>query len=139
MPTLFAKIYPAPSNYDKLVAIGWKRFIEDIDQISARTSDIKLNSTQRWIIEKLMKMDKTEKFSDKKEIIETLRIAYSIPIIRGKLNRELKQIMQSGMNNYELINNLSQLYLHYELQNHVKQNKIENKSPRILYSGYIDE
>ena len=86
-----------------------------------------------------MKMDKTEKFSDKKEIIETLRIAYSIPIIRGKLNRELKQIMQSGMNNYELINNLSQLYLHYELQNHVKQNKIENKSPRILYSGYIDE
>ena len=133
------KIYPAPSNYDKLVAIGWKRFIEDIDQISARTSDIKLNSTQRWIIEKLMKMDKTEKFSDKKEIIETLRIAYSIPIIRGKLNRELKQIMQSGMNNYELINNLSQLYLHYELQNHVKQNKIENKSPRILYSGYIDE
>jgi len=43
------------------------------------------------------------------------------------------------MNDSELIKTLSALYLHYELQNQVKLNEEENKSPRILYSKFVGD
>ena len=43
------------------------------------------------------------------------------------------------MSDSDLIKTLSELYLHYELQNQVKQNEEENKSPRILYSKYVSD
>lgn len=132
-------VFVTPSNYDKLISVGWKKFIEDTEQIRARASSVKLNMSQKWIIEKLMKMADTKEFSDEKETIETLRKAFSIPILKGKLNRELLKIKKSDMDNSELIKILSELYLHYELQNQVKQDEKESKSPRILYSEYVSE
>ena len=75
--------------------------------------------------------------NEQKAEIETLRKAFNIPILKGKLNRELLKIKKSEMNDSDLIKTLSELYLHYELQNQVKQNEEENKSPRILYSKYV--
>lgn len=131
-------VYSSPLNYDKLVSIGWKKFLEDTEQIKARATNVRLSTSQRWIMEKLMKMDNKKEFNDQKETIETLRKAYSIPILKGKLNRELNKIKKSEMNDFELLNNLSQLYIHYELQNQLKQNEEESKSPKILYSKYVD-
>ena len=83
-------------------------------------------------------MDNKKEFKDQKETIETLRKAFSIPILKGKLNRELNKIKKSEMDDFELLNNLSQLYIHYELQNQLTQNEEESKSPKILYSKYLD-
>ena len=130
-------VYSTPSDYDKLVSIGWKKFVEDMEQVQARAASVNLGISQRWVIEKMVKISKNKEFSDQKEMIETLRKAYSIPILKGKLNRELGKIRKSEMNDSDTINNLSQLYLHYELQNQVEQNEEERNSPRILYSKYV--
>lgn len=130
-------VYSTPSNYDKLISVGWKKFLNDIDQIRARASSINLNMSQKWVIEKLIKFASLKEFADQKVIIETLRRAFSIPILKGKLNRELNKIRKSDMENSELIKTLSELYIHYELQNQVKRNEEEDKSPRILYSKYV--
>ena len=132
-------VYSTPENYDKLVSLGWTKFVEDTEQIRARASSVRLSISQKWIIEKLLKLDKDKKLSDQKEAIETLRKAFSIPILKGKLNRELLKIKKSEMNDSELIKTLSELYLHYELQNQVKQNEEESKSPRILYSKFVGD
>ena len=130
-------VYPVPSDYDKLVSIGWKKFIEDTEQIRARASSVRLSTAHRWVLEKLIKMDDNKESSDRKEMIETLRGAYSIPILKGKLNKELLKIKKSDMDDSELLQHLSQLYLHYNLQGQIKQNEEESKSPRILYSKYV--
>ena len=129
-------VHSTPSDYDKLVSIGWKKFIDDTEQIRARASSVRLGIAQKWVLEKLIKMYDIQEFSDKKEI-ETLQKAYSIPILKGKLNKELLKIKKSDMNDSELIQHLSQLYLHYNLQNQVKENEEESKSPKILYSKYV--
>ena len=130
-------VHSIPSNYDRLVSAGWKKFIEEAEQIRARASSVRLNLSQRWIIERLMKIDGTEEFLDQGGTIDTLLKAYSIPIMKGKLNKELLKIKKSGMNDSDLIKNLGQLYISYELQNQVKQSEEENRSPRILYSKYV--
>jgi superfamily II DNA or RNA helicase len=132
-------VYSTPKNYDKLVSTGWKKFVDDTEQIRARASSVRLSISQKWIIEKLLKLDKDKKFLDQKETIETLRKAFSIPILKGKLNRELLKIKKNEMDDLELIKTLSELYLHYELQNQLKQNEEENKSPRILYSKFVGD
>ncbi len=130
-------VHTIPSDYDKLISVGWKKFIEDTEQIRARASSVRLGMAQRWVLEKLMKMDGDQKSSDK-ETIETLRKAYSIPILKGKLNKELLKIKKSQMNDLDLIQHLSQLYIHYNLQSKMEQNEEESKSPRILYSKYVE-
>lgn len=130
-------VHSTPLNYDKLLSIGWKKFVEDAEQIRARASSVRLGAAQRWVLEKLIKMDGIQEFSDKKNMIETLRKAYSIPVLKGKLNKELLKIKKSDMGDSEIIQHLGQLYLNYKLQNRVKQNEEESKSPRILYSKYV--
>ena len=132
-------VYSKPENYDKLVSAGWKKFVEDTEQIRARASSVRLSISQKWIIEKLLKIGNDNKFDEQKAEIETLRKAFSIPILKGKLNRELLKIKKSEMNDSELIKTLSELYLHYELQNQLKQSEEESKSPRILYSKFIGD
>ena len=132
-------VYSTPANYDKLVSIGWKKFVEETEQIRARASSVRLSNSQKWVIEKLMKIGNNKQFEEQQAEIETLRKAFSIPILKGKLNRELGKIRKSEMNDSDLIKILSELYIHYELQNQVKQNEEENKSPRILYSKYVSD
>ncbi|MBC8251462.1 MAG: hypothetical protein H8E89_07735 [Candidatus Nitrosopelagicus sp.] len=134
-----AGVYSTPTNYDKLVSVGWKKFVEDTEQIRARASSVRLSNSQKWIIEKLMKIGTNKQFEEQKAELETLRKAFNIPILKGKLNRELLKIKKSEMSDSDLIKTLSELYLHYELQNQVKQNEEENKSPRILYSKYVSD
>lgn len=130
-------VYSTPLNYDKLISVGWTKFLNDVDQIRARVSSVNLSMSQKWVIEKLMKFASLEEFADKKEIIEALRKAFSIRILKGKLNRELNMIRKSDMENLELIETLSALYRNYELHNQVKKSEEEAKSPRILYSRYV--
>jgi superfamily II DNA or RNA helicase len=130
-------VYSTPKNYDKLVSIGWKKFVEDTEQIRARSSSVRLSISQKWIIEKLLKLDKDKKFEKQKEEIEKLRKAFSIPILKGKLNRELGKIKKTEMNDSELFESLKDLYRNYELQNQIKQSEEESKSPRILYSKFV--
>ena len=132
-------VYSTPANYDKLVSIGWKKFVEETEQIIARASSVRLSNSQKWVIEKLMKIGNNKQFEEQQAEIETLRKAFSIPILKGKLNRELGKIRKSEMNDSDLIKTLSELYIHYELQNQVKQNEEENKSPKILYSKYVSD
>ena len=47
-------VYTIPKNYDKLIAVGWKKFVEDTDQIIARSFSVKLSTSQNWIIKKLL-------------------------------------------------------------------------------------
>ena len=72
-------------------------------------------------------------------MIETLRKAFTIPILKGKLNKELLKIKKSDMPDSEIIDHLSQLYLNYNLQNQIKKDEEESKSPRILYSEYVGD
>ena len=130
-------IHSTPSNFGDIIAIGWKKFVEDTEQIRARASSVRLGTAQRWILRALIRMDNLKEFSDKKDMIETLRKAYSIPILKGKLNKELLKINKSDMSDSEIMQHLSQLYLNYNLQNQIRQNEEENKSPRILYNKYV--
>ena len=131
------QVYDNPNNYDELVAIGWGKFIEDIEQINAKVSTMRLSMAQKWVIMKLMKIDFDKMSYEQKNKIDQLRKAYSIPIIKGKLNRELLKIKKSDVDDSELIENLSQLYLHYDLHNNIKKNAEENNNPKILYSEYV--
>ena len=132
-------VYSTPENYDKLVSIGWGKFVEEIEQIKARALTVKLSISQKWVVEKLMKVANNKQSEDQLAEIETLRKAFSIPILRGKLNRELGKIRKSEMNDSDLINHLSGLYRNFELQKQVNQNEEENKLPRILYSKYVSD
>lgn len=129
--------YTTSSNHDNFLSLGWKKFVEDSEQVWARALSKKLTRQQKWVRERLMKMDKNKEFVDKKHEIETLLKAYSIPILKGKLNRELLKITKADMNDEEILNNLSKLYLNYDLQNQIKQDEEEARSPRILYSMYV--
>ena len=132
------KVKAVLADFGDLIAIGWKKFVEDTEQIRARASNVKWGNAQRHILKELIRMDNLKEFSDKKDMIETLRKAYSIPILKGKLNNELHKIQKSDMSDSEIIQHLSQLYLNYNLQNQIKQNEEESKSPRILYSKYVE-
>ena len=129
-------VHRGPSDYDHLVSLGWKQFIEDVDQIVARSSNVKLGTAQRWVLQRLLKLD-SKKFAEKKDMIETLRKAFFVPIRRGKLNKELLKIRKSEVEDSEFIQHLSHLYLNYNLQNLVKQREEAGRSPRILYSKYV--
>lgn len=132
-------IHSTPSNYGDLIAAGWKKFVEDSEQIRARASIGRLGAAQRWILKELVRIDGSKEFADKKDTVDTLRKAYSIPILKGRLNKELLKIKKSNMSDSEIIQHLSQLYLNYNLQNQIKQNEEESKSPRILYSKYVSD
>ena len=129
--------YLTPPNYDKLVSVGWRKFIEDSEQIRARASSVELNASQRWVIAKLMTIASIEEFSNQKKTLERLQKAYSIPILKRKLIKELRSIQKGEMNDSEILQHLSQLYRDYSLQNQTKQNEEEIRFLRILYSKYV--
>lgn len=131
--------YPLPSKYNVLLAAGWGRFIIDIEQIEARSGVTRLKPAQAWILERLMKAARLEKFRDQKNTIETLRKAFSTPMTTGKLNKELNKIRSSKISDDDLIENLSHLYRHYDLQNQTNLKPHAPSIQRILYSRYIGD
>ena len=131
--------YPLPSQYNRLLAEGWSRFIADIEQIEARSKVTRLKPAQTWILERLMKAARLDKFKDQKDMIETLRKAFSTPITAGKLAKELNKIRNSKISDADLIENLSHLYRHYDLQNKTTVQPHIPSIQRILYSRYIGD
>ena len=127
-------LYPPPSNYNKLISIGWKQFLDSIEQIKATNS--KLEPSQKWVISKLLRIDQNGE-SDYNDKIDTLRQAYSVPFRNKKLNGELKKLKNNKMSDSDFIEHLDQFYDEYNLGNRSKLDSDENTSPRILYSKYI--
>ena len=127
----------APSNYTELVSIGWKKFLEDVEQINARSNSKPQSTVQKWILEKLMKIQQLDEFSDQRSVIATLHKAFSTSITKGRLNRELRKIMNSGLDQMDLIKELNRLYIYFELQKQIDYEENEVKEPRILYSQYV--
>ena len=126
--------YPLKIDYDKLVSLGWEKFIEDAEQIETRSP--KLPAIQKWIIRKLLDMKNNDNLS-KSDEIDTLRDAFSIPLQKRKLTRELMQIRKDEMNDLEVLDRLNHLYRDFELHDHMMEAKVEIDAPRILYSRYV--
>lgn len=130
-------VHTSSPHHDHLLALGWNKFIDEIEQIRARGSTIRLTNTQKWIRAKLLMMSKTNDAASKNKI-DTLLKAYQVPITKGKLNRELLKLKKANVDDKEMLDRLSQLYLNYELQNRIKEDREENTgSPVILYSIYL--
>lgn len=134
-----AKIHPLPREYDRLVSLGLARFKETVEQIEARETDVRMGAAQKWVVSKLLKMSSAQELASRIDEIETLRKAYTVPITRPSLNRELRKIKKSDMEDADLLESLSQLYLHYDLQDLVLNNTEKSKLPRILYSKYVGD
>lgn len=130
-------VHSLPPEYDRLVSIGLAKFQETTEQIEARESDVRKGVAQRWVIAKLVKMISVEKLASRRGEINVLHKAYSAPITRGKLNRELQKIRKSDMDDVELLASLGRLYRDYELHDKVRNRAKKSKLLRILYSKYV--
>ena len=131
------KVYRLPKEYDSLVSKGLAKFTDTVEQIEARIADVRRGVAQQWVIAELMKMSSVKSLSNRQDEIEILRKAYSVPITKGKLNRELGKIKGSKMSYVELLDSLGQLYRHYDLQDRVQEDEQKSRYPRILYSKYV--
>lgn len=126
-----------PSNYSALVSKGWNVFLEEMEQIQAREiTGPKKTSSQKWIIDRLMKISKLSEYEHRIQEIETLLKAFNLPIVLGKLNRELRKI-QGITDDAEILARLGKLYQSFELQKEVEKEETESPPPRILYSKYM--
>lgn len=133
------KVHQLPKEYDRLVSAGLTRFQEAAEQMEARKSDVRKGVAQRWVISKLLKMISVEDLANRRDEIDVLHKAYSVPITRGKLNRELQKIRKSDMGDAELLEILGQLYRDYELQDKVHNRVEKSRVLRILYSKYVGD
>jgi hypothetical protein len=83
-----------------------------------------------------LKISKLSEYEERYQEIETLLKAFRLPIILGKLNRELKKI-QGIMDDAEILARLERLYQNFELQKEVDKEATESPPPRILYSSFV--
>ena len=72
-------------------------------------------------------------------MVDPLSTAFSIPILKGKLNRELNRIRKAKLDDSQLIDALSEIYRNFDLQKKTEQREKEAAAPRIVYSEYIGE
>ena len=115
-----------------------ERFLEEMEQIQAREiTGPKKSNSQKWIIDKLIKISKLNEYEQRIEEIETLLKAFSFPITFGKLNRELRKVQYENLSNSEILDILEKLYQNFELQKRISEEESESTPPRILYSKYV--
>ncbi len=127
-----------PKNYDKLIKKGWKKFIDDYEQIQAKEiTGVKKNQAQKWVMEFLMKIARKNEFEDRIEEIQALSDAFSIPLSIGQLNRELRKLQKSDFPENEILNRLLKLAQSFDLQKVMEKEQKEIQPPRILYSKFI--
>ena len=128
-----------PNQYDELVSIGWNKFMYDLEQIDATVqSASKLTISQCAIIERLIKIARSSTAKNLK-VIDSLRRGFSIPISKGKLNRELNKLRKLDLSDSEFVDMLSHLYRTFDLQKRSKQHYEQYNYPRILYTEYIGD
>jgi len=129
-----------PDDYDSMLSAGWKRFLDDMEQheTSARTR-IRLTVSQRAIIKRLIEIARSTKPIKNQEMVGALHAAFSIPILKGKLNRELNHVRKAELDNEQFVDALSEIYRNFELQKNVEQREKESEAPRIVYSTYVGD
>lgn len=129
-----------PGDYDSMLRAGWERFLDDMEQREAsERTRIKLTVSQRAIIKRLIEIARSAKPIKNRDMIDTLHIAFSIPILKGKLNRELNHIRKAELDNEQFVDALSEIYRNFELQKNIEQREREPEAPRIVYSEYVGE
>ena len=128
-----------PEPYDQLVAVGWNKFMDDVEQIEARTSHPKLSRNQEWALEVLLKLGAQEKFRNQSGLIETLQKGFSVPLKKIKLDRDLRKIRTNRLNDANVLSQLEELYRHYALQNYGASHNKSFPVRKILYSKWIDD
>jgi len=129
-----------PDDYDSMLRAGWKRFLDDLEQREAsERTRIKLTVSQRAVIKRLIEIARKAKPTKNKEMVDTLHMAFSIPILKGKLNRELNRIRKAELDDEQFIDALSDIYRNFELQKNLEQREKELTAPRIVYSEYVGE
>ena len=133
-------IYSTPPNYDELVAVGWKKFIDDIEQKLAR--DLvgpRISFAQQYIIKRLMDIARKREFQNKNQEIDALLQAFRLPLLRSLIKElsKLKKIDQAEPDDSSFFEILSQIYNNYELYSAVKKAENEIGTPKILYSRFL--
>ena len=129
-----------PADYDSKLSAGWEKFLAYTEQreAGARTR-IKLTTSQKYIRKRLIEISRSSKHFKNKEMVDPLSTAFSIPILKGKLNRELNRIRKAKLDDSQLIDALSEIYRNFDLQKKTEQREKEAAAPRIVYSEYIGE
>ena len=133
-------IYSTPPNYDELVAVGWKKFVDDIEQKHAR--DLvgpRISFAQQYIIKRLMDIARKREFQNKNQEIDALLQAFRLPLLRSLIKElsKLKKIDQAEPDDSSFFDILSQIYNNYELYSAVKKAENEIGTPKILYSRFL--
>lgn len=127
-----------PGDYDSMLRAGWTRFLDDMEQrVASERTRIKLTVSQRAVIKRLIEIARSEKPIKNRDMIDTLHLAFSIPILKGKLNRELNHIRKAELDNEQFVGALSEIYRNFELQKNIERREKEPGTPRIVYSEYV--
>lgn len=133
-----AKQSSFPKNYDELIKKGWKKFLDEYEQIQAREiTGVKKNPTQKWAMEFLMKIGRKKEFEEKIEDIQALLDVFTITYSIGQLNRELRKLQKSDYPENEILEKLFKLAQSFDLQKVMEKEQKEIQPPRILYSEFI--
>lgn len=129
---------PFPKNYDELIKKGWKKFLDEYEQIQAREiSGVKKNPTQKWVMEFLMKIARKKEFEESIEGIQALLDVFTITYSIGQLNRELRKLQKSDFSENDILDKLFKLTQTFDLQKVMEKEQKEIQPPRILYSEFI--
>ena len=126
-----------PESYDRLIAMGWNKFVNDVEQIEARTKHPVLYPSQVWVLETLLKLGSKKRSDSQRKRIERLYKAFSIPIKKIKLDRDLRKIRKRSLDDDQILLQLGAVYRHYGLQNYSAHDDRSFPSRRILYSKWI--
>lgn len=131
------KPHAVPESYDRLIAMGWRKFVTDVEQIEARIRHPALKPNQVWVLETLLKLGSQKRPDSQRELVETLYKAFSIPIKKIKLDRDLRKIRKRKLDEDQILSQLAALYRHYGLQNYSVDGDKSFPSRRILWSKWI--
>lgn len=129
-----------PKDYDIMLSAGWEKFLNDKQQHKAdEKTRVKLNASQKAILKRLYEIAGSTEPPENHEMIDPLCAAFSTPLLKGKLNKELNRIRKTHLNNEQFIEALGKLYRNFNLQTKDEQRHHEPDIPRIVYSMYIGE
>lgn len=129
-----------PDDYDIMLSAGWKQFLNDQNQHKADAKTrIKLSASQKAILKRLYEIACSAKPPQNHKMIDPLRAAFSISLIKGKLSKELNRIRKTHLTDEQFIEALGELYRNFNLRKKTERRHKESDIPRIIYSAYVGE
>jgi len=129
-----------PPNYEQFVSAGWEAFINELEQIDANEDFLsRLTNSQQLIIQRLIQISHSTTQKIPLDKIDLLRRAFTLPILKGGLRRELNKISDMQLDDSDLVSELEKLYNTFNLKVRLEENENEAGVPRILYSMYVGE